>query len=50
MSLPADNGEPILPSDSAYLSQQYFDRRKLSIYGGASEIQRNIIAQRILRF
>jgi len=34
--------------EAAFLGQQHFDRRKLTIYGGSSEIQRNIIAQRIL--
>jgi len=37
-----------IASDVAFLGQQHFDRRKLTIYGGSSEIQRNIIAQRIL--
>jgi alkylation response protein AidB-like acyl-CoA dehydrogenase len=41
--------ESIFPDDEAYLAQQYFDRRKLTIYGGSAEIQKNIIAQRILR-
>ena len=27
---------------------QYFNRRKLSIYGGANEIQKNIVAKTIL--
>ncbi|MDE1145132.1 MAG: acyl-CoA dehydrogenase family protein [Azospirillaceae bacterium] len=47
LSLPA--GESLVPDDLAHLAQQFFDRRKLTIYGGSSEIQRNIIAQRILR-
>jgi alkylation response protein AidB-like acyl-CoA dehydrogenase len=34
--------------EAAHMGQQYFDRRKLTIYGGSSEIQRNIIARRIL--
>lgn len=38
-----------LPHDIAYLTQQFLDRRKMSIYGGAREIQHNIIASRILR-
>lgn len=41
-------GPPVVPMDSAHMAQQYFDRRKLTIYGGSSEIQRNIIARRIL--
>lgn len=44
------NGEtPVLPADMAYQSQAYLDRRKLTIYGGAREIQNNIIASRLLR-
>jgi len=38
-----------LPVDELYLAYQYFDRRKVSIYGGSSEIQKNIIARRILK-
>ncbi|RYY25843.1 MAG: pimeloyl-CoA dehydrogenase large subunit [Sphingomonadales bacterium] len=38
----------VLPFETANMSQQYFDRRKLTIYGGSSEIQRNIIARRLL--
>lgn len=41
--------EDIMPADMAYQSQHFFDRRKMSIYGGAAEIQRNIIAAQILR-
>jgi len=33
---------------AAAASQQYFNRRKLSIYGGANEIQKNIVAKTIL--
>lgn len=40
---------PIIPGDMAYQSQTYLDRRKLTIYGGAREIQHNIIASRLLR-
>jgi alkylation response protein AidB-like acyl-CoA dehydrogenase len=39
----------VVPPEMAHLAQQYFDRRKLTIYGGSSEIQRNIIARRILQ-
>jgi alkylation response protein AidB-like acyl-CoA dehydrogenase len=41
--------EDIIPANLAYQSQHFFDRRKMSIYGGAAEIQRNIIAAQILR-
>lgn len=41
--------EGVVPPELAHMSQQYFDRRKLTIYGGSSEIQRNIIARRLLK-
>jgi alkylation response protein AidB-like acyl-CoA dehydrogenase len=44
-TLPEGTG---LAPEAAHMGQQYFDRRKLTIYGGSSEIQRNIIARRIL--
>lgn len=46
-SLP--EGHPVVPLEDEYHAQQAFDRRKLSIYGGSAEIQKNIIARRILR-
>jgi alkylation response protein AidB-like acyl-CoA dehydrogenase len=46
-SLP--KGDPVVREDEAFTSQQALDRRKLTIYGGSSEIQRNIISQRILK-
>jgi len=45
----ADAEASIVPLEEAFLAYQYFDRRKVSIYGGASEIQRNIISKRILK-
>jgi len=42
-------GEPVIAHEDAYHAQQSFDRRKLTIYGGSAEIQKNIIARRILR-
>ena len=48
LSLPEHDGS-IVPADMAYQTQQYLDRRKMTIYGGAREIQHNIIARRILR-
>jgi alkylation response protein AidB-like acyl-CoA dehydrogenase len=42
-------GEPVLAPEDEYHAQQAFDRRKLTIYGGSAEIQKNIIARRILR-
>jgi alkylation response protein AidB-like acyl-CoA dehydrogenase len=41
-------GDPVVPFETSHMAQQYFDRRKLTIYGGSSEIQRNIIARRLL--
>jgi alkylation response protein AidB-like acyl-CoA dehydrogenase len=43
------DGDPVVPDEDAYHPQQAFDRRKLTIYGGSAEIQKNIIARRILR-
>ncbi len=37
----------IAPAE-AHLAQQFLDRRKLTIYGGSAEIQRNIIARQIV--
>jgi len=48
LSLPIA-GPPVLPEDMAWQSQQFLDRRKLTIYGGAREIQHNIIARNLLR-
>ena len=42
------NTEPVGPEYAAPLAAQYFNRRKLSIYGGSNEIQKNIIAKMIL--
>jgi alkylation response protein AidB-like acyl-CoA dehydrogenase len=42
------NGEPIGPADAAGAAAQYFNNRKLSIFGGSNEIQRNIISKMIL--
>lgn len=39
------NGEPVGPDYAAPVAQQYFNMRKLSIYGGSNEIQKNIIAK-----
>jgi len=47
-TLPRD-GLPIVPFELEHMAQQFFDRRKLTIYGGSSEIQRNIIARSILK-
>ncbi|PWC44772.1 acyl-CoA dehydrogenase family protein [Azospirillum sp. TSO22-1] len=42
------NLEPVGPDFAAPLAPQYFNRRKLSIYGGSNEIQKNIVAKMIL--
>jgi alkylation response protein AidB-like acyl-CoA dehydrogenase len=41
-------GERVGPDYAAPLAARYFSYRKVSIYGGSNEIQRNIIAQHIL--
>jgi len=40
--------EPVGPSEAAPLASQYFNNRKLSIFGGSNEIQKNIISKMIL--
>jgi alkylation response protein AidB-like acyl-CoA dehydrogenase len=42
------DGEPVGPAAAASAAVQYFNYRKLSIFGGSNEIQRNIIAKAIL--
>lgn len=39
------NEPPIGPEGTAPVAAQYFNNRKLSIFGGSNEIQRNIIAK-----
>jgi alkylation response protein AidB-like acyl-CoA dehydrogenase len=41
-------GEPLYQDYSSAPASQYFNLRKLSIYGGSNEIQKNIIAKRVL--
>jgi alkylation response protein AidB-like acyl-CoA dehydrogenase len=36
------------PPEAAFAAAEYFNNRKLSIYGGSNEIQRNIISKMIL--
>ena len=43
-----DDGEPVGPDDAASAAAQYFNNRKLSIFGGSNEIQKNIISKMIL--
>lgn len=42
------NGEPVGPDYAAPVAAEYFNMRKLSIFGGSNEIQREIIAKAIL--
>ncbi|MGF1651600.1 MAG: acyl-CoA dehydrogenase family protein [Hyphomicrobiaceae bacterium] len=42
------NDEPIGPDGAMLHARSYFNHRKLSIYGGSNEIQRNIVAKQML--
>lgn len=42
------NEEPIGPDDAMPTARQYFNIRKMSIYGGSNEIQKNIVAKAML--
>ena len=42
------NGEPVGPDWAAPTAAQYFNYRKLSIFGGSNEVQREIITKAIL--
>jgi alkylation response protein AidB-like acyl-CoA dehydrogenase len=42
------NEPPVGPEYAAAAAPTYFNWRKISIYGGSNEIQRNIIAKAIL--
>ena len=44
------NEPPVGPDYAPPLAPQYFNWRKISIYGGSNEIQKNIIAKAILGF
>ncbi len=44
----SEQADPIGPPHAMPAVQKYFNNRKLSIYGGSSEIQRQIIAKAIL--
>ncbi|HLI14019.1 MAG TPA: acyl-CoA dehydrogenase family protein [Alphaproteobacteria bacterium] len=47
---PGWNGEAVGPDYAPALAAQYFNWRKVSIYGGSNEIQHNIIAKHMLGF
>jgi alkylation response protein AidB-like acyl-CoA dehydrogenase len=42
------NEPPVGPDWASTVAPTYFNWRKISIYGGSNEIQRNIIAKAIL--
>lgn len=42
------NEPPVGPEHSMGVAGQYFNNRKLSIFGGSNEVQRNIIAKTML--
>ena len=44
------NEPPVGPDHAAEAAPMYFNWRKISIYGGSNEIQRNIVAKAILGF
>jgi alkylation response protein AidB-like acyl-CoA dehydrogenase len=44
----ARNEPPIGPDWASTIAPAYFNTRKVSIYGGSNEIQKNIIAKAIL--
>lgn len=45
---PGSNIEPVGPPDANPTASQYFNIRKMSIYGGSNEIQRTLIAKSAL--
>jgi alkylation response protein AidB-like acyl-CoA dehydrogenase len=45
---PGYNGRQVAPKNMANQSAAYFNKRKVSIYGGSNEIQKNIITKMIL--
>ncbi len=46
--VPGDNFQPVGPAYANGVSQHYFNTRKVSIYAGSNEIQRNIMAKLVL--
>lgn len=42
------NGEPVGPDWAAPVASQYFNNRKLSIFGGSNEVQREIIGKSMM--
>jgi alkylation response protein AidB-like acyl-CoA dehydrogenase len=48
MPTPGDNFRPVGPEYANGVAQDYFNTRKVSIYAGSNEIQRNIMAKLVL--
>jgi alkylation response protein AidB-like acyl-CoA dehydrogenase len=48
VALEGDNFKPVGPEHANGVSQNYFNLRKVSIYAGSNEIQRNIMAKLVL--
>jgi alkylation response protein AidB-like acyl-CoA dehydrogenase len=46
--LPGDNFQVIGPEDGNGTAQEYFNARKVSIYAGSNEVQRNIMSKLVL--
>lgn len=46
--VPGDNYQPVGPDAANGVSQNYFNTRKVSIYAGSNEIQRNIMSKLVL--
>ena len=42
------DGDHVGPREAAFAAEQYFNTRKLSIFGGSNEIQKNIISKMII--
>jgi alkylation response protein AidB-like acyl-CoA dehydrogenase len=42
------NGEAVGPEDAVAAAPAYFNNRKLSIFGGSNEVQKNIISKMIV--
>jgi alkylation response protein AidB-like acyl-CoA dehydrogenase len=45
---PGDNFQSVGPQASNGVAQEYFNTRKVSIYAGSNEIQRNIMSKLVL--
>ena len=45
---PGFNGHSVGPDYAASIAKDYFNHRKITIFGGSNEIQKNIISKMIL--